>query len=46
MQTAVSHSLRKGVMLMENGRWAKALRFAVCFIIILAVMVYISPKAR
>ncbi len=32
-------------MLMENGRWAKALRFAVCFIIILAVMVYISPKA-
>ena len=31
---------------MGNGRWAKALRFLVCFIIILVVMmVYISPKA-
>ena len=26
-------------------RWARALRFAVCFIVILVVMVYISPKA-
>ena len=32
-------------MRMGNGRRAKALRFAVCFTIILAVMVYISPKA-
>jgi hypothetical protein len=30
---------------MGNGRGAKALRFVVCFIIILAVMVYIGPKA-
>ena len=30
---------------MGNGRWAKALRFAVCFIIVLVIMVYISPKA-
>ena len=29
---------------MGNGRWAKALRFLVCFIIILAVMIYISQK--
>ena len=30
---------------MGNGRWVTALRFLVCFIIIFAVMVYISPKA-
>lgn len=30
---------------MGNGRWAKAFRYVVCFIIILWVMVYISPKA-
>lgn len=30
---------------MGNGRWAKALRFAVCLIVILAVMIYIAPKA-
>ncbi len=30
---------------MGNGRWAKALRFVVCLVIILAMMVYISPKA-
>lgn len=30
---------------MGDGRRAKALRFAVCFIIILAVMISISPKA-
>ena len=30
---------------MGNGRWMKILRFVVCFIIILAVMVSISPKA-
>lgn len=35
----------KGVRLMGNGRWAKALRFLVCFLIALAVMMYISPKA-
>jgi hypothetical protein len=27
--------LRREVMLMGNGRWAKALRFVVCFVIIL-----------
>jgi len=32
-------------MLMGNGRWVKALRFVVCFVIILTVMIYISPKA-
>jgi hypothetical protein len=30
---------------MGHGRRAKALRFLVCLTIILAVMVYISPKA-
>ena len=30
---------------MGNARWAKALRFVVCFIVILMVMIYISPKA-
>ncbi len=42
---AVSHSPRKGVMLMGNGRGAKALRFLVCFIITFLVLIYISPKA-
>ena len=37
--------LRKGVMRMGDGRWAKALRFLTCLLIILVVMVYISPKA-
>ena len=32
-------------MLMGHGRGAKALRFLVCLLIILVVMVYISPKA-
>lgn len=30
---------------MGNERWAKALRFVVCFIIILWLMIYISPKS-
>ena len=30
---------------MGNGRGARALRFAVCFITVLAVMLYIAPKA-
>lgn len=30
---------------MGNGRRARALRFLVCFIVILAVMGYMSPKA-
>ena len=30
---------------MGNGRGAQALRFLVCFIITLAVVIYISPKA-
>lgn len=38
-------SLRGEVMRMGNGRRAKALRFAVCFLMILAIMIYISPKA-
>ena len=29
---------------MGNGRRMKILRFLICFIIILAVMIYISPK--
>nr|DAH14780.1 MAG TPA: Solute carrier family 3 member 2 N-terminus [Caudoviricetes sp.] len=33
------------VMRMGDGRWAKALRFLTCLLIILVVMVYISPKA-
>ena len=37
--------MRKGVMQMGNGRRARALRFAICFIVILAVMIYIAPKA-
>jgi len=37
--------LRKGVMQMGNGRRARALRFAICFIVILAIMIYIAPKA-
>lgn len=32
-------------MRMGHGRWAKTLRFLVCFIIVLAMMIYISPKA-
>lgn len=42
---AVSHSLRKGVKLMGKERWTKVLRFLVCFLIALAVMTYIAPKA-
>ena len=42
---AVSHSLVKGGMRMGNGRWAKVLRFAVCFVIIVLMMLYIAPKA-
>ena len=30
---------------MGNGRRAKALRILVCFIVVLAIMVYIAPKA-
>ena len=30
---------------MGNRRWAKALRLAVCFFVILAIMIYIAPKA-
>ena len=31
---------------MGDGRWAKALRFLVCFIIVLAIMIHISPIVR
>ena len=30
---------------MGHRRWAKVLRFAVCFIVIVLIMVYICPKA-
>ena len=30
---------------MGDRRWAKTLRFAICFLMILAVMIYIFPKA-
>ena len=30
---------------MEERCWVKALRFVVCFIIVLALMIYIAPKA-
>ena len=30
---------------MGDGRWAKVLRFVVCFILTLLVMIYITPKA-
>lgn len=30
---------------MGDGRWAQALRYAICFIIALLMMIYISPKA-
>lgn len=26
-------------------RWAKALRYVVCIVVVLAIMIYISPKA-
>lgn len=30
---------------MGQGRWTQVLRFLVCLLITLAVMVYIAPKA-
>ena len=39
-------SLRREVRPMGDGRWAKALRFLVCFIIVLAIMIHISPIVR
>ena len=33
------------VMRMGDGRWTKVLRFVVCFILTLLVMIYITPKA-
>ena len=42
---AVSHLLKKGVMLMGNERWTKVLRFVVCFVIIVLMVLYIAPKA-
>lgn len=41
---AVSYSPRREVTLMGNGRGTKVLRFVVCFVVILAIMIYISPK--
>ena len=37
--------LRKGVMRMGNGRGAKVLRYIVCFIIALALMLLTAQKA-
>ena len=31
---------------MGNRRWAKALRFLVCFILVFLILMYISPEAR
>lgn len=42
IKTAVSHYPEKGVGLMGNR--TKVLRFAICLIVILAMMIYISPK--
>lgn len=38
-------SLRRGVMLMGDGRGANTLRLVICFIIALALMILIAPKA-
>lgn len=38
-------SLRKGVVRMGDGRGTQVLRYLVCFIIALLLMIYISPKA-
>ena len=32
-------------MLMGNRRWAQVLRFVICFIIALTLMILITPKA-
>ncbi len=39
-------SLRGEVRLMGNRQGKKFLRFLICFIIVLLVMIYISPKAK
>ncbi len=36
---------REGVMLMGNNRGAKALRFMVCLVIVLALAIAFAPKA-
>lgn len=36
---------RREVVLMGNGRWAKALRFLVCAVITILVMLLTTPKA-
>ena len=38
-------SLRRGVRLMGNGRGTKVLRFLVCFIIVLFLMIATAQKA-
>ena len=45
IERRLATSLRRGVRLMGDGRGVKALRFAICFIIALAVMILIAPKA-
>ena len=32
-------------MLMGNERWTKVLRFVVCFVIVVLMVLYIAPKA-
>ena len=40
------HKSKRGeVVLMGNGRWVKALRFVVCFIIALLLMILTAQKA-
>ena len=48
MHTALLHtavgSPRKGVVQMGHGRWTNVLRFVVCSIIALALMILITQK--
>lgn len=41
---AVSHSLRKGVMRLDDGRWTKVLRFVMCVIITALLLILTSPN--
>ena len=42
---AVGHSLKKGVRLMGDKRWMKVLRFVLCVMFTVLVMVLTAPKA-
>lgn len=45
IERRLATSLRREVMLMGNGRWVKALRFLVWFVIVLALMLITAQKA-